>query len=477
MTKSKNQRSRGGCISCKHRKKKCNEVKPTCGTCERMGITCQYVKKLYWNDTNQSSNRHYTIRTVPPKFFLTTTVEDMKLNTRLQNPNNNSTMPYRLKVDSVPKQEHPQEAPNLNPNIESDLFDHYVEVVSKKKVFGNLQLNGFRSIIIPHCITSPSLFQSIIAISASDLIRRYPTHTYFSKLTTKYKNEAINLMYNLLDDFGKERIDEIVTSILILCSLEIGEDLNSNWVNYLKQSCLIFSTLNDEDILQSEVLLFCYRYFILRYILLLSSLNRLEYFYFTNNFPMKFIDTFFKDDSVDYMLGCSPKLIQIIGDITRLKNNDDSIDPSQVGEIYDALFALREEHEDLKLNFCSQLYLHTVKIHLASTFESQLNSLHLTIDTEFHVQEVLKIFQNITNYESPTLFPTWCILILSVCNYNVFIRHQVLDTCVRVEKNWPRSSATLLKGSIQVIWKIRDLTPGMDWRDIFSSLNIKLCLT
>lgn len=34
--------SKTGCVTCKRRRKKCDEVKPVCGGCSRLGLSCQY---------------------------------------------------------------------------------------------------------------------------------------------------------------------------------------------------------------------------------------------------------------------------------------------------------------------------------------------------------------------------------------------------------------------------------------------------
>jgi hypothetical protein len=36
------RKSRAGCLVCKQRKVKCDEVTPECGCCRRLGLTCQY---------------------------------------------------------------------------------------------------------------------------------------------------------------------------------------------------------------------------------------------------------------------------------------------------------------------------------------------------------------------------------------------------------------------------------------------------
>lgn len=50
----KTSRSRGGCLCCKRRKKKCDEIKPICGSCKRLKFKCEFKELI-----NENKNRYY----------------------------------------------------------------------------------------------------------------------------------------------------------------------------------------------------------------------------------------------------------------------------------------------------------------------------------------------------------------------------------------------------------------------------------
>jgi hypothetical protein len=53
--KPKSKRSKSGCINCKKRKKKCDEIKPICSGCLKRNVICEYKeinKDIYENDNN-----------------------------------------------------------------------------------------------------------------------------------------------------------------------------------------------------------------------------------------------------------------------------------------------------------------------------------------------------------------------------------------------------------------------------------------
>lgn len=41
-------RSRTGCLSCRKRRRKCDEVRPTCGGCQKRQLTCEYTTRVRW---------------------------------------------------------------------------------------------------------------------------------------------------------------------------------------------------------------------------------------------------------------------------------------------------------------------------------------------------------------------------------------------------------------------------------------------
>lgn len=49
------RKSRAGCLICKRRKVKCDEVTPKCGGCERLGIVCEYQKTKLGQEVRPSA--------------------------------------------------------------------------------------------------------------------------------------------------------------------------------------------------------------------------------------------------------------------------------------------------------------------------------------------------------------------------------------------------------------------------------------
>ncbi|KAH2154332.1 hypothetical protein KXW37_001359, partial [Aspergillus fumigatus] len=53
-SKSKSyRRSRSGCYTCRVRRKKCDETRPSCQACMKLGLKCDYKPPLWWISVDQ----------------------------------------------------------------------------------------------------------------------------------------------------------------------------------------------------------------------------------------------------------------------------------------------------------------------------------------------------------------------------------------------------------------------------------------
>jgi hypothetical protein len=54
ITRRGHVKSRLGCFSCKRRRVKCNEVRPCCTSCRRLGLRCEYPAQAAWTPLTPS---------------------------------------------------------------------------------------------------------------------------------------------------------------------------------------------------------------------------------------------------------------------------------------------------------------------------------------------------------------------------------------------------------------------------------------
>lgn len=88
------RRSRGGCATCKRRKRKCDETRPACMACRAKGIECDgYDIRLRWDRDNVASPSHHGSRTDSKPTTGTSGSASMTLGTPESNAGENAGSP------------------------------------------------------------------------------------------------------------------------------------------------------------------------------------------------------------------------------------------------------------------------------------------------------------------------------------------------------------------------------------------------
>lgn len=440
--------------------------------------------------------------TIPKKVsqFLVSGYADMELHNAVRRRElvDKRKLFLQFKIHRNIKMHNEKHKLNAPKDLEEELlFEYYVEVICRRKVFADSDFNEFREITVPRDGMASSLFQSIMAIASSDMERNNPARSlYYRTMSMNYKNNAIDLLYSSLDTPDAKCMTDLVISIVILCSLEIGDNATGNWVNHLQEGCLIMESIDDDSILTSNVYLFGYRYFALRYTLLLTTFNKEMYSKFTTQTLLKFIEEFFQSTQVDNLFGCSPRLVYLIYKIFKLQNEEISDFDTYLGDVHSIhmeLDGLTQTHNgsDERIADCAQLYLVITKLHFQNLFRSVLADYQQKqIKQEEAIDASIKLFHKLIDYntENSSLFPTWALFILginSIYKHDDALRVRVLEIFDKLEVLWPKLSPAVIRRAVELIWKSHDLGFSDDdrqneicsWQDVICLSGIKLALT
>lgn len=471
-----------------------------------MKLACNFDVQLQWLPTHQKTVATPSSGLLVAFYLLNWNYDDMNLYRIITDGENTGHQSARL--DSIKQIEAqaenlPSESEDVDDDgVESELFSYYVDVVSKRKAFGDSQFNEFKFLVVPNSIVSPALYQSVIALAAHDMKSKNPDKSkYYARLRGKYKHGAINLLYKILDDEpdfissqSSSGLDEVVTTILMLCSLEISNQGNRNWISHLRESGLIFGLLTSDKVVLSELLLFAYRYFSLRYILLLTTLDRPELDVFLSSTPWPLYEQYYDDDAVDYLLGCSPRLLFLIYEITILRRDIASESRDIIAQRYHDLWAkltslkqtLNENDKDSdQLYRCSQAYLAATKLFFADSFESIVTSYWPTYRL-FSIPDIaglqvslLAMLESLVRRAHLlTLFPTWCLFMSAILLNRESHRMLILNIFAQLQTHWPLGSPITIRSAIELIWKMNDLSlTKIEWTEVLSTCNYMLALT
>ncbi|RPA72320.1 hypothetical protein BJ508DRAFT_335173 [Ascobolus immersus RN42] len=224
-TKVTKGRSKTGCITCRRRKKKCDETRPECMNCVKNSVVCEgYPEKTIWQSGKQKSEG---------------TAE-----TALQ---------IRKSVMS-----RVTELPCLIDGVETAddryLLDHFVHRVSKILTVFNDDTNPFQEYLMPLAVQHRGLMHSLLCLSGSHIVSTKPEYTsaqlhhYGLALTHLSQDSSLSPSSSSPSSSPQEltsstSIDKSVAQMLLLClnSICLGES-SGEYRLHLNAARALFST-------------------------------------------------------------------------------------------------------------------------------------------------------------------------------------------------------------------------------------------
>ncbi|KAF2147040.1 uncharacterized protein K452DRAFT_217786 [Aplosporella prunicola CBS 121167] len=187
MSKPPKGRSKTGCITCRRRKKKCDETKPHCIHCQKNNVHCEgYPPKEYWKSGKQRT-----------------------------------TLVRRTSVES------PRDLPLLIEGVECDLDRHFLNHfhynVSRVLSLFTDQQNPFKELLLPMAMRHKGLMHSLLCLSGSHLASREANEAFEDRQHHHFQAAVTNLTA----DKGMQRHiagdetaiieDPTVAQTLVLC--------------------------------------------------------------------------------------------------------------------------------------------------------------------------------------------------------------------------------------------------------------------
>ncbi|KAG7804974.1 hypothetical protein KL924_005297 [Ogataea haglerorum] len=152
------KKSKSGCLVCKRRKKKCDEAKPRCGHCQRLGLECKYRVVLNWVKIQMRDQFHASCAQPTAYHLLNANFTNMGLAYHLLQMSPNCPVRVHNELWTATVAE-----PCIDPRKTSPeyLFNHYVNNMSKSRSFceSTDTANEFLSIIVPLCKNFTALNQ------------------------------------------------------------------------------------------------------------------------------------------------------------------------------------------------------------------------------------------------------------------------------------------------------------------------------
>ncbi|KAJ5298075.1 hypothetical protein N7508_008324 [Penicillium antarcticum] len=332
-------RSRGGCLPCKTRKKKCDENRPKCSDCRRLNLPCEWPARAidveaHSPDLNDTSSL-LSVATVsadavpiddsdggPPALSPITPYDDEEFIVTLfphPLPKKNA---LPLSLDRSPISANP----HLRTEEDRSLFNHYIQVVSRalsRSQDGDR--NPFLVTLLPLAAVSDTVTSVILSLSGCHWKRVYPT-IWGCALTRQGK--ALTQVNKLLGFSDRQSIFEACATVLLLCLTELFDGTSRVWKWHLKAASAILKSPAFQTLIPSDEWTFCLSLF--HYLDAMSTISRCKAPLLQSNDSMTDLTSSLRRSSVpdldktrslDAIYGISPALFDYLGMVNLLANH------------------------------------------------------------------------------------------------------------------------------------------------------------
>ncbi|PYH84749.1 hypothetical protein BO82DRAFT_328731 [Aspergillus uvarum CBS 121591] len=519
-------RSRTGCMNCKKRKRRCGEERPACRNCEVRGFDCSYLF-----ERSQPTPLRFKIslgkghRSSPKRRnrwqFLSVSYHDADVLLCEQYHH----LPTPSSKQSRERDNQPDDCPtrlNTGPSpftallidcseLETQLFQYYLQVICKVRVFQDEPCNKFRSLVIPFCSRRKPLWYAVLSMSANDRRAEESVTTTtinYAQLSLSYKSLALQLLRESLTQM--EDVNEALMTCLILCSLEIACGCRPDWVRHAQGAFAIIDSY--ASAINPEIFFFTQSYFQSRALFFRTTgcnpprhQTTTTTTTTTSHLPPEIFpwDIYLHDtaNKTTYQphIGCSLGLLDIIARATDLvthKQHLRSTGTSSLGSegaMMHQAMQLRSELDALAevyppptntnneyLATCGQCFRLAADLYLQVACDIPL--------TQPTLQKLLgklldRIGRVIREDQERQLFPMWPLFLAGCLSTADEARVRVLTYFSYLTQSWPVSNVGVAREAMETVWKYRDLNPheapasGLDWQGILGRMNWTLALS
>ncbi|OLN87323.1 putative transcriptional regulatory protein C965.10-like protein 1 [Colletotrichum chlorophyti] len=362
-SKQVSRRSHRGCHRCRLHKIRCDEAKPQCGPCTSRGYTdCVYAQILKWETDYvgrafgragvwsksgaAAGTKKKAASTAPPSTlhnykslptrihsfgFLNSYITDFARedNTPSSSSSDDSSNDSRKSTAIVLRKNlvtvnRPVTYIKLDSETESHLLSYYLEKICPMTVPCAKNESPFSTLIYPFAVSSssPALTHALLGLAASHRAR---SDVKYQPIALSYSAKVIRSLRLTLHH--KSSIDiaassEILVLMMLLCQLEIIAECDKRWVTHLRGARDLIRFRRQgmtsdaakvaarQQSPWEQIIKFTERYFAFYDVMGRTACG--EEPIFGNDFWSA------QEDQLDLWMGCSPKLVSIIGEVTEL---------------------------------------------------------------------------------------------------------------------------------------------------------------
>ncbi|KAL4797252.1 fungal-specific transcription factor domain-containing protein [Aspergillus venezuelensis] len=260
--------TRSGCLTCKRRRKRCDEAKPSCHNCDRLGLTCEGYGSMWAAHLGPATHVFRAELSNSPRFRSSlsparsigssgSSIGQTLSGTELSPATVSTPLTEQGDLDrfnepspvsaASPDSQLAVASPNPSKHIThlSHLDTHYLQYHMEQgsKLLANLEANDnpLRSLLIPRALSSPLLMNALCAVSAVHFSNRANSSWSASagnEGTSYYINTMRGLRTTLATCQGQGLTrsfpDDAILAVSLLCKYEIVRGSVKQWAVHLE---------------------------------------------------------------------------------------------------------------------------------------------------------------------------------------------------------------------------------------------------
>lgn len=182
-----------GCLTCRKRKVKCDELKPNCAKCQRLQRPCVWSEDLQVSPNSQSRAHQYSL--------------------------GSASRPGSVSLSRPSGQRFVVEFPNVN-RATIPYIHHFITFCCRFLAYPNdSEGNPFQDNLVPLAVQSPALLHAMAAVAAGHLSRSQTQHQLAA---AKHYSMALRGLTATLSDPTGAKSDATLGACLLLCVYEVS---------------------------------------------------------------------------------------------------------------------------------------------------------------------------------------------------------------------------------------------------------------
>lgn len=173
-------RSRAGCLSCKERKKKCDETRPRCSDCRRLNLPCRWWSRSPVSGSVSELDRQSPSQGVPISDTASAPPSGSasgSASASAAGHGSNIDWPVQMEMVVTPVASPGRDMPYLDNEEDRSLFNHYLHTVARalsRTANTNSADNPFLTTLVPMAAASDTLTSVLLGLSGCHWRRVYP---------------------------------------------------------------------------------------------------------------------------------------------------------------------------------------------------------------------------------------------------------------------------------------------------------------